>query len=305
MQTINLRQLEAFCAVVEKGSFTAAAEALYLAQSTVSGHIAALEQDLGTPLLIRTGKRQIRLTEAGRQVYAHAHTILQSCSELSRELTEQNSLELTVAASSIPMQYILPPLMAAFAAQEPQVRFNLRGGNSESVHAAVLHGDAGVGFVGAVLDMQSFLYDQIAEDPLVLVTPDMPRFRQLKQSGCSGNQLLTEPLLFREGGSGTQLAGQRFLSENGIRPEELRIVARIDDSTALLRAVECGMGCAVVSALAARSREKLLSFPLSGKSSARQLYMIRPRDRRLTRAASRFVSFVLDSDRQGFGFADR
>ena len=54
MQTLNLKQLEAFCAVVERGSFTAAAEALYLAQSTVSGHILALEKDIGVPLLVRS-----------------------------------------------------------------------------------------------------------------------------------------------------------------------------------------------------------------------------------------------------------
>ena len=91
MQTLNLKQLEAFCAVVERGSFTAAAEALYLAQSTVSGHILALEKDIGVPLLVRSGKRRITLTEEGRRVYDHAHTILQSCNELSRELEEQTS----------------------------------------------------------------------------------------------------------------------------------------------------------------------------------------------------------------------
>ena len=69
MQTLNLKQLEAFCAVVERGSFTAAAEALYLAQSTVSGHILALEKDIGVPLLVRSGKRRITLTEEGRRVY--------------------------------------------------------------------------------------------------------------------------------------------------------------------------------------------------------------------------------------------
>ena len=76
MQTLNLKQLEAFCAVVERGSFTAAADALYLAQSTVSGHILALEKDIGVPLLVRSGNRRITLTEEGRRVYDHAHTIL-------------------------------------------------------------------------------------------------------------------------------------------------------------------------------------------------------------------------------------
>ncbi len=298
MQSLNLKQLEVFCTVVAEGSFTAAAEKLYLAQSTVSGHVAALEKDLGVPLLVRTGKRRIALTGEGRRVYAHARAILQSCDELSRELEEQVSRELTIAASSIPMQYILPRLLTDFAAAAPDCRFTLRDGDSQEVHSVVLQGEASVGFVGAVLNNRELRYDPIALDPLVLVTPDTPRFRELRESGAAGNQLLTtEPLLFREGGSGTQIAGQRFLTENAIAAESLNIVARIENSEALLRAVGCGLGCAVVSGLAAANTRGLISFPLVGKNNCRELYMIQPRDRRPTRAGRSFIDFVLASSR--------
>ena len=99
MQNLNLKQLEVFAAVVEQGSFTAAAEQLYLAQSTVSGHITALEKELGVTLLLRTGKRKIALTEEGRKVYTHAKVILQNCADLTRQLMEHAHLELTLAAS--------------------------------------------------------------------------------------------------------------------------------------------------------------------------------------------------------------
>ena len=82
----------------------AAAEQLYLAQSTVSGHITALEKELGVTLLLRTGKRKIALTEEGRKVYTHAKVILQNCADLTRQLMEHAHLELTLAASSLPMQ---------------------------------------------------------------------------------------------------------------------------------------------------------------------------------------------------------
>lgn len=293
MQSLNLKQLEAFCAVVEKGSFTAASEALYLAQSTVSGHVSALERDLGVPLLVRSSKRRITLTEEGRKVYAHARSILQSCGELSRELEEQTSQELTLAASSIPMQYLLPRLVAGFSAIRPECRFTLKDGDSERVHRAVLEGEAQLGFVGAVLNMKELRYEKIAEDALVLAAPDTPRFRELYKQGVPGNTLLGEPLLFREGGSGTQIAGQRFLTENGIRAEDLQIVARIENSEALLRAVGAGMGCAVVSGLAAASASDVLSFPLKGKHPSRELYMIRPLDRRISKIASAFAEYVL------------
>ena len=298
MQMLNLKQLEAFCAVVEQGSFTAAAEKLYLAQSTVSGHVAGLEKDLGVALLVRTGKRRVALTGEGRRVYAHARAILQSCADLSQELEAQTSRELTVAASSVPMQYILPRLITDFSAAAPDCRFILRQGDSETVHRAVLEGEAHVGFVGAVFNARELQYDRVAVDPLVLVTPDTPRFRELREQGVAGNQLLEdEPLLFREGGSGTQVAGQKFLTENNIDMEKLRILARIENSEALLRAVSCGMGCAVVSGLAAGSTRGLLSFPLVGKSTSRELYMIQSRDRRLTRVARSFADFVLASTR--------
>ena len=297
MQTLNLKQLEVFCAVVEQGSFTAAAETLYLAQSTVSGHILALEKDIGVPLLVRSGKRRITLTEEGRRVYDHAHAILQSCSELSRELEEQTSREVSLAASSIPMQYILPALVTEFSKTHPDFRFLLHSGDSASVHDAVLQGETHLGFVGAVMNARELQYDCIASDPLVLVAPDTPRYHAMYDAGRPGNDLLGEPLIFREGGSGTQLAGQRFFTENSIDTGALRIVARMDNSEAVLRAVGCGLGCAVVSGLAASATKELLAFPLVGKNNEREIYMIRARDRRPTKAAREFIEFVLDRTR--------
>ena len=89
-------------------------------------------------LLLRTGKRKIALTEEGRKVYTHAKVILQNCADLTRQLMEHAHLELTLAASSIPMQYLLPGYLADFSRQYPQYRFILRGGDSDAVHRMVL-----------------------------------------------------------------------------------------------------------------------------------------------------------------------
>lgn len=294
MQTLNLKQLEAFCAVVERGSFTAAAEALYLAQSTVSGHILALEKDIGVPLLVRSGKRRITLTEEGRRVYDHAHTILQSCAELSRELEEQTSREVSLAASSIPMQYILPQLISEFHRETRISAFCSAAATAPPSTPPYCRAKRTSASSGAVLNTRELTYDCIATDPLVLVTPDTPRYRAMFDAGESGNALLGEPLIFREGGSGTQLAGQKFFTENGIDSGALNIVARIDNSEAVLRAVACGLGCAVVSGLAAGATKELLSFPLVGKNNEREIYMIRSRDRRPTKSARAFIDFLLD-----------
>jgi DNA-binding transcriptional LysR family regulator len=293
----NLKQLEAFVAVVECGSFTAAAEKLYLAQSTISGHVAALEKDIGVPMIVRSGKRKIILTEEGRRVYAHAKAILQSCDHLSKELEERTSLELVLAASTIPMSYLLPGLLAGFAQEMPQCRFTLHGGDSARVHEQVLDGDAQIGFVGAVMNRKELSYDLLCEDRLVLLTPDTDRYRSLLGTGVSGNALLSEPLIFREGGSGTQLAIDKFLCENRIRTEDIHVVARVDNNDTILRAVSQGLGVAVVSELAAGSAQNVLCFPLDGKSTTRCLYMIVPKDRRLTNTAQAFREYILNREK--------
>jgi DNA-binding transcriptional LysR family regulator len=294
MMNYNLKQLEAFVAVVECGSFTAAAEKLYLAQSTVSGHVASLEKDIGVPMIVRSGKRKIILTEEGRRVYAHAKAILQSCDQMSKDLEERTSLELVLAASTIPMSYLLPELLAGFAQEMPQCQFTLRGGDSTHVHEQVLDGDAQIGFVGAVMNRKELTYDLLREDRLVLLAPDNDRYRTLHSHGVSGNTLLSEPLIFREGGSGTQLAVDKFLCENLIRTEDVHVVARIDNNDTILRTVSQGLGVAIVSELAASMAQNVLCFPLDGKSTIRCLYMILPKDRRLTNTAQAFRQYILN-----------
>ncbi len=294
----NLKQLEAFAAVVEFGSFTAAAEKLYLAQSTISGHVSALEKDIGVPLIVRSGKRKIILTEEGRRVYAHAKTILQSCDQLSRELEEKTSQELVLAASTIPMSYLLPGLMAGFAQEMPQCRFTLRGGDSALVHELILDGDAQIGFVGAVMNRKELVYDLLREDKLVLLTPDSDKYRALQSAGASGNALLSDPLIFRELGSGTQQAVDKFLCENSIRTEDIHVVARVDNNDAILRTVAQGLGVAIVSELAARMAQNVICFPLEGKSTVRCLFMIIPKDRRLTNTARAFREYILNQSKK-------
>lgn len=293
MQNLNLKQLEVFVTVVEQGSFTAAAEHLYLAQSTVSGHISALEKEMDLTLLLRTGKRKVKLTEEGRKVYAHARTILQNCADLNRELVEHASLDITLAASTVPMQYLLPKYLSKFYAQASQYRFTLREGDSETVHELVCGGQAQLGFVGAVLDRQELQYTLLCQDDLVLITPDTPEYRQLQQEGCSGNTLLTRPLIVREGGSGTKLAVDRFLCDNQIDTDSIHVVARVESPQAMIHLVAAGLGVAIISGLAAKTAANVLTFPLTGSSTARQLYMIHAKGYRLTKPAQALFDSIL------------
>ena len=126
MIEFTIRQLEIFVTVVEKNSFSRAAEALALAQSTVSGHIRGLEEALSLVLFVRDAKKQIRLTERGREVYALAKPIVDQCRVMSEELLVQpDARELSIAASTDAFEYLLPDLMTAYQRTHAGCRFLL------------------------------------------------------------------------------------------------------------------------------------------------------------------------------------
>ena len=180
MERLNLRQLEIFSAVVDAGSFTAAAEKLYLAQSTVSDNVRALEELLHLKLFHRESKRRLTLTLEGKRVYRYAQDILGRCSALLLDVAVDSALELTLGASTVPAQSLLPGYMARFARENPACRCTLLCGDSAAVQQMLLNGDIHLGFVGSADDRQDLIYEPIAEDRLVLITPNTSRFAALK-----------------------------------------------------------------------------------------------------------------------------
>ena len=102
MLDINLKQLEVFVTTAEYGSFTRAADVLYLSQSTVSSHIRSLEETLGVLLFDRAARRTVALTEAGKRIYPTAREIVDRCRALQSNLPEREGNLLTGGASTVP-----------------------------------------------------------------------------------------------------------------------------------------------------------------------------------------------------------
>ena len=218
MERLNLRQLEIFSAVVDAGSFTAAAEKLYLAQSTVSDNVRALEELLHLKLFHRESKRRLTLTLEGKRVYRYAQDILGRCSALLLDVAVDSALELTLGASTVPAQSLLPGYMARFARENPACRCTLLCGDSAAVQQMLLNGDIHLGFVGSADDRQDLIYEPIAEDRLVLITPNTPRFSSLKTQCVLGRAPFPAPFLFRERGRGTQKVIDNDLCETDHTP---------------------------------------------------------------------------------------
>ena len=166
---ISLKQLEVFVTIVECGNFTEAGRRLYLAQSTVSSHITALEETLRVSLFRRESKRTIELTADGKRVYQYAKDVVGKCLALEEAVALEERRELVIGASTVPSKCLLPEKMIAFQRKYPSCCCVVRGGDSEQIQQMVLDGDVQVGFVGSTDNRQQLCYERIAGDQLVLV----------------------------------------------------------------------------------------------------------------------------------------
>lgn len=144
-----LQQLITFCRVVEAGSFTRAAELLNLTQPAVTRQVAALEAELGEPLLDRQG-RHFRLTAAGEIVYEHARRVVAVVDSARRQVEALSSPEqgqVSIACVTTTGLFTLPSLLAAFSRQYPAVRIRVWSGKIAAVMDRVLDGESDLGLV--------------------------------------------------------------------------------------------------------------------------------------------------------------
>ena len=144
---MEMKHLVAYAAVVRLGSFSRAAEELYIAQPTISLHVRQLEEELQTRLLIRTTKN-IEVTEKGREVYEYAMNILQLRDRIVEKCAGGEQRIIRLGASTIPSAYILPEVLPAFVKKHPSIYFTIDQGDSRSVAEKLAEGVIDIGLIG-------------------------------------------------------------------------------------------------------------------------------------------------------------
>ena len=135
----------------------------------------------------------------------------------------------------------------------------------------------------------------MAEDRLVLITANKEPYQTLHRQGTSGLALLNMPMILREENSGTRQEMERYLLHNQISPEDLNIIAQIDNPEALRSSVSRGLGVSIMSVLAAREyllSGRLLSFELGDQGAFRKIYLCWRKDALLSPAEQKFLDFV-------------
>ena len=292
---MDLRRLEIFVKVAELGSFSRAAETLFLTQPTVSEHVRALEDELGVPLLDRLG-RSTTPTRAGVLLLGYARRML----TLSREAVQaieqfqgRASGELTVGGSSIPGEYIVPALIGAFRGKHPDVRISLLIGSSREVQQWVEEGQVEIGVVGAAPTGRALEGRRLMADEIVVVVG--AEHRWAARESVSLDDLKAEPMIVRERGSGSRETFERALQGVGLDLGDFRIVGEMASTQAIKQAVRAAVGVSLISQRAVEDecRARLLAcVKIRGLTVARAFHLVIHRDRSRSPLAQAFLAFV-------------
>ncbi len=296
---MDLRELEVFCKIVELKSFSRAAEAVLLTQPTVSGHIKALEEEVGLRLFDRAGKT-VTVTQAGELLYGYARRMLAVRAEAEQALAEfKGGLKgnLCIGGSSIPGAYVLPPFIARFKQDYPDVRIHLKIGDSREACRAVAEGDCDLAAVGARFDDARLRFEPLAEDEMVLVVP--ARHPWARRASVRLKDLPGQPFILREVGSGSRQYAERALADRGLDPGTLRVVAEIGSNEAVREAVKAGSGVAILSRRAVEDDLKagtLAAVRIESVRFLRQFYIASHRARTQSPACRAFLRFLGKGD---------
>ena len=295
---MNLKQLEAFVQVAEGKSFSKAAKELFLTQPTISAHIASLERELNARLFVRNTK-EVSLSEDGKDLYRYAKQIidLQKQIEERFETEEEGSRHcITIAASTIPAQYLLPRVLKRFNEKYPDEQIKIMESDSSKVVSQIVDHIVDVGFTGTVLEKKHCRYLPFYKDKLAVITPNTERYRRMKEESPEGiDWILEEHLIMREEGSGTRKEAEEQLKAAGIPAEKLDVIASIGNQETIKKSVRQGMGITILSELAAVDEEadgELLTFPIPGADAGRDINLVYNKNYQLSRSAERFIKVV-------------
>ena len=292
---MDLRRLEIFVKVAELGSFSRAAEALFLTQPTVSEHVRGLEDALGVQLLDRLG-RTTTPTRAGTLLLGYARRMLALAREASQAIEQfqgRMSGELTLGGSTIPGEYVVPELIGTFRGKYPDVRVSLMIGSSREVQTWVEEGRVEIGVVGAAPVSRALEGRPLMADELVVVVGAQHPWAA--REAVSLDDLRAEPMILRERGSGSRETFERALESVGLDLGMFRVVGEIASTQAIKQAVRAGVGVSLVSrrAVVDECRARLLAcVKIRDLVVSRDFHVVVHRDRARSPLAHAFLAFV-------------
>jgi DNA-binding transcriptional LysR family regulator len=292
---MDTRQLAAFCAVVERKSFSQAAERLGVTQPAVSLQIRSLEQRLGRQLLDRSGRR-VEPTEAGRRLYASAQRVLAAEEHLLEDLDADDEGAITgtleLGASTGPGGTVVPLLLCEFQEQHPEMSVRLTVSDTQTVVDRVAERELELGIVGAGRRHRGVAFEPFFRDEVVLACPSDHRFAG---KTVSLEDLKGEKLIVMQEGAGVRQVIEDELRKAGMRLRDLDLRLELGLQESVRSAVVAGHGIAFISRLAIEvdlAAGRIATARVRGLDPVREIFLARATGRSETRAARAFVAFA-------------
>jgi DNA-binding transcriptional LysR family regulator len=292
---MDTRQLAAFVAVVERRSFSQAAERLGVTQPAVSLQVRALEKRLGTQLLDRSGRR-VEPTEAGMRLYRGAQRLLSLEEQLLDEIAGEGEGELTgelrLGASTGPAAIVVPLLLCEFQRQHPPVRVALTVSDTQSIVDQVAARELELGIVGAARRQRAVRFEPFFQDEVILVCPPGHPFAGRT---VTLDELREESLIVMQEGAGVRQIVEDELREVGTRLRDLDVRLELGLQESVRSAVQAGYGVTFISRSAVEpelAAGTLTAARVDGLEATREISLVRAAGRAATRVADAFVEFA-------------
>jgi DNA-binding transcriptional LysR family regulator len=292
---MDTRQLQAFCEVVERKSFSLAAERLGVTQPAVSLQVRSLEKRLGTQLLDRSGRR-VEPTESGLKLYRSAQRLLALEEEILTELAEEatGALDGTfeIGASTGPGGARLAQLLCEFAELHPALHVALSVFDTQTVVDRVADRTLELGVVGAAPRHRGVEYEPFFHDTVVLACPPGHRFagRTVPLS-----ELKSEQLIVMQEGAGVRQMIEDELRRAGMRLRDLDVRVELGLQESVTSAVRGGYGVTFISRFSIEddlAAGLLTEARVEDLELEREIYLVRAAGRSETRAARAFLEFA-------------
>jgi LysR family transcriptional regulator, low CO2-responsive transcriptional regulator len=293
----TLHQLKVFEAIARSGSFTRAAEEMFLSQPTVSQQIKQLTKAVGIPLFEQIGKR-IYLTDAGKEVLTACKDISEKMSQLEMTLADlkglkQGNLRLAVITTA---KYFVPRLLGQFRHRYPGIKVALQVTNRKQVLDRLGENEDDLYILGQPPEGLDINLRPILENALVAIAPsDHPL---AGEKNITLQRFAEEPFIMREAGSGTRMAVEQFFAENRV---EMNVEMEIGSNEAIKHAIVGGLGVSVLSrhVLALEgTKGPLTILDVEGFPIQRHWYIVYPASKQLSVVASTFLEYLLNEGKQ-------
>ncbi len=295
MNQATLHQLRVFEAAARHGSFTRAAEELFLTQPTISMQIKQLTKSVGIPLFEQVGKR-LYLTEAGRELFSTCKDIFNTLAQFEMKVADlkglkQGQLRLAVITTA---KYFIPRLLGSFCKLYPGIEISLQVTNHEGILERMTSNQDDLYIMSQIPEHLDINYEAFLENPLVVVAPVNHPLALEKNIPIS--KLANEPFIMREPGSGTRRSVQELFDENDV---QVKVKLELGSNEAIKQAIAGGLGISVLSRHTLMPyAEDLTILDVEYFPIKRNWYMVYPNGKQLSIVGRSYFEYLLQAAKQ-------